>query len=286
MRRTFRLLASVKPARYLEAGTPTGLTGMFTHPSPRSTLLFLYRSTLDKLKVIPEHSLYRQSVEALTKHRMAIVESTVPPGYEEWATKARQLLADSVKQVEKHEANAAESNAATDEKAPPGWNEWAAEVRKVLAKHEEDSNILLSASVRGDTAVREVRGDETFLIRHLPATVDEREQEWDGNFDPKSAGARERNERIAMRTMLERMLERKDLRKTLVQEPAWESEPQLTAEQISEIEHKIAAGLIEEVVQVAEGELMIVDTMVQANVWESLDEQPAEGQWVYFDRKV
>jgi NADH dehydrogenase (ubiquinone) 1 alpha subcomplex subunit 5 len=35
---------------------------------------------------------------------------------------------------------------------------------------------------------------------------------------------------------------------------------------ISELENKIGAGLIEEVVQVAEGELKLVDTMVQAKV--------------------
>lgn len=33
---------------------------------------------------------------------------------------------------------------------------------------------------------------------------------------------------------------------------------------ISEIENKIAAGLIEEVIQVAEGELLLVDEMVES----------------------
>jgi NADH dehydrogenase (ubiquinone) 1 alpha subcomplex subunit 5 len=94
MRRTFSLLASVKPARYLEPGTPTGLTGLWTHNSPRSTLLYLYSSTLDKLQAFPESSLYRQSVEALTKHRMTLVEATVPPGYSEWEAKTKKQLAD------------------------------------------------------------------------------------------------------------------------------------------------------------------------------------------------
>jgi NADH dehydrogenase (ubiquinone) 1 alpha subcomplex subunit 5 len=35
---------------------------------------------------------------------------------------------------------------------------------------------------------------------------------------------------------------------------------------ISDLENKIGAGLIEEVIQVAEGELQLVDTMVQAKV--------------------
>lgn len=92
MRNTLRLLAVVKPGRYLEAGNPTGLTGLFTHPAPRSTLLYLYAATLDRLKEFPEHSVYRQSTEALTKHRMRIVESIKPKGYDEWAEKAAEKL--------------------------------------------------------------------------------------------------------------------------------------------------------------------------------------------------
>ena len=92
MKNTLRLLAAVKPGRYLEAGNPTGLTGLFTHPAPRSTLLYLYGATLDKLKAFPDHSVYRQSTEALTKHRMNIIESIKPEGYDEWAKKAAEKL--------------------------------------------------------------------------------------------------------------------------------------------------------------------------------------------------
>ena len=92
MRPAFKLLAAVKHGRYLEAGNPTGLTGLFTHPAPRSTLLYLYSSTLDKLKALPEHSVYRQSAEALTKHRLKIVESIEPEGYEEWSSRAADLV--------------------------------------------------------------------------------------------------------------------------------------------------------------------------------------------------
>ena len=92
MKSTLRLLAAVKPGRFLEAGNPTGLTGLFTHPSPRSTLLYLYGATLDKLKAFPDHSVYRQSTEALTKHRMNIIQSIKPEGYDEWAKKAAEKL--------------------------------------------------------------------------------------------------------------------------------------------------------------------------------------------------
>lgn len=70
------------------------------------------------------------------------------------------------------------------------------------------------------------------------------------------------------------------------------------------METKIGAGLIEEVIQVAEGELKLVDVMTQAKVyvlsslihflptlltaiirWEDLEEKPVEGQWTYFERK-
>lgn len=92
MRGTLRLFASVKPVRYLEAGAPTGLTGLRTNASPRSTLLYLYHRTLDKLADIPETSLYRQSVEAVTKHRLALVQATKPDGYDAWAAKAKATI--------------------------------------------------------------------------------------------------------------------------------------------------------------------------------------------------
>lgn len=92
MRAASRLLAAVRPGRFLEAGNPTGLTGLFTHPSPRSHLLFLYGSILDRLKALPESSIYRQSTEALTKHRMKVIEEVKPPGYDEWQKKAIEKM--------------------------------------------------------------------------------------------------------------------------------------------------------------------------------------------------
>jgi NADH dehydrogenase (ubiquinone) 1 alpha subcomplex subunit 5 len=93
MRSTFRLLASVKPARYLEPFAPTGLTGLNTHPSPRPTLIYLYRATLEKLKSFPESSAYRTSTEALTRHRLQIIESTKPPGFEAWLERVKKTVA-------------------------------------------------------------------------------------------------------------------------------------------------------------------------------------------------
>lgn len=92
MRRTVRLLASVKAPRFLEPGTPTGLTGLLTHPAPRPTLIYLYSSTLEKLKALPSSSLYRQSTEALTNHRLNIIQSTIPEGLEEWKARSKSRI--------------------------------------------------------------------------------------------------------------------------------------------------------------------------------------------------
>lgn len=89
MRATTRLLAT---AKYLRPGAPTGLTGVFTHSAPRTTLIYLYNDTLNKLKTFPEHSVYRQSAEALTKHRLQIVESVKPEGLEQWQSRVREVV--------------------------------------------------------------------------------------------------------------------------------------------------------------------------------------------------
>lgn len=62
----------VRPA----SGNPTGITGIYQHPNPRPALISLYNATLGELsEKFPADSVYRQSVENLTKSRLAIVES-------------------------------------------------------------------------------------------------------------------------------------------------------------------------------------------------------------------
>ncbi len=73
---------------------------------------------------------------------------------------------------------------------------------------------------------------------------------------------------------------------------------------VGDIETQIGAGLIEEVIDVAKGELLLVEKMMEARVydcqsdsrrslrktnvplyrWEELEEKPLEGQWSYFQR--
>ncbi|KAI0193296.1 ETC complex I subunit conserved region-domain-containing protein [Xylaria flabelliformis] len=243
MRRTLRLLANVKPARYLDAGNPTGLTGLYTHSSPRSSLLFLYSHTLDKLQKFPESSLYRKSVEAQTKHRMAILEATVPLGYQEWAEQAQ----------------------------------------KVVEENPEEFNIATSAKIDGAKAIRVISGGAVFIHRTDPQQKDSRYEEWDserdeGNGNEGLRGAEERED-----PRLDSLYERKPLE--IPTQVKWEPEPQMTADQVEEVENKIGAGLIEEVVQMAESELKLIDILYEAKVWESLEEQPPAGQWEYFERK-
>ncbi len=169
MRATLRLLAAVRPAagRYLQTGAPTGLAGLNTHGTPRSTLLFLYTSTLDKLRAAPEHSVYRQSVEALTRHRLALVEGVVPAGHAEWAARAEKLLGE----------------------------------------HPEQFNVAAGeGSVSGARALQVERDGRAFVVHRVPGEEDMRYQEWDGEVDegPELEGSRTLKEREDLRHIFER----------------------------------------------------------------------------------
>lgn len=236
MRRSLRKLSAVQPSRYLEAGAPTGLTGLLTHASPRATLMYTYASTLDALAQLPESSLYRQSTEAITKHRMSIVSAVEPAGLAAYVERIKKTIAASPGNFDSH---------------------------------------------RGDTRYVEKAGKKFVVIKTKPVR-DELTEEWDGMMDESAsqAGAEAGGETLVNTVPGDEM----DLNTT--QAIDVEPEPQLTASQIEEIESKIDAGLIEEIIQVAEGELKLVDVMLKAKVWEDLEEKPAEGQWTYFNREA
>lgn len=222
MRPALRLLASVQRsgggAKFLEPGAPTGLTGLLTHPSPRSTLLYLYSTTLDKLKQLPESSVYRQSTEALTKHRMSIVEKTKPAGLEEWQTR----------------------------------------VAKVVAEHPE--------AFRKIDVVSSPGGKEFNIIWKSGPEEGPKREEWEdematGLTNPIGEGPRDASEKWQLlRAMVRDPVGEK------LQVAQIEPEPPLTVEQVNAIEQEIGAGLIEEVIQVAEGESELVDKMVEAKM--------------------
>ncbi|KAI9714679.1 MAG: hypothetical protein M1812_006344 [Candelaria pacifica] len=241
MRATTRLFARVKLGRFLEPNTPTGLTGLFTHPAPRSQLIYLYSSTLDKLKALPESSVYRQSAESLTRHRLKIIESVKPEGLAEWSERAK-------KQIAEH---------------PEVFNTPEGGVPHDGGKH-----------------VKDVRDGRSFVTTYLQQETDERLEEWDGEEadGPELEGTRTTRDRAGQRKF--GMKRPGSDRKTV----EWETEPPLDRNQISDIETQLASGLIEEVIQIAEGELKLVDVMAANKVWEELEEKPAPGQWEYFER--
>lgn len=53
---------------------------------------------------------------------------------------------------------------------------------------------------------------------------------------------------------------------------------------VNTIEQQIQAGLIEEIILVAEAESNLVDEMYKSKVWEDLEESPNQGQWAYYER--
>jgi NADH dehydrogenase (ubiquinone) 1 alpha subcomplex subunit 5 len=221
MRSTLRLFAAVSrnTTLYSEPGLPTGLTGLFTHYSPRSTLLYLYSTTLDKLHTFPEHSVYRQSAEALTRHRMSIVESIKPAGLTEWQQRVSQLVDEhpnAFKRVNVSDGAKGEFNIVYN--APPPENSF---------KTEDDA---VNAAYKAK-----------------PQAEGPREQE---DRDVRDRGKE-----------LEKDIYGDEVRRLRV-----EAEPALTMEQVAEVEQRIGAGLIEEVIAVAEGERRLVDTLAEYKV--------------------
>ncbi|KAF1925214.1 NADH-ubiquinone oxidoreductase 29.9 kd subunit precursor [Didymella exigua CBS 183.55] len=233
MRAASRLFAAVKPGQFLEAGAPTGLTGLATHPSPRSTLLHHYHGTLTKLQQIPESSVYRQSTEALTRHRLKIIE----------------------------------------ESKPKGWDAWQEMISSQVAEDPEHFH-----TIRSDAGVT--------VVAPKLQNVDygqNRKAEWDGEV-PQSfpEGIKSQKERRKHIKALKGDVDYKPER--TVSPVTFAPEPRYTIEAISDLENKIGAGLIEEVIQVAEAEHTLVEEMIKSKVWEPLEEPSPEGQWVYAER--
>jgi NADH dehydrogenase (ubiquinone) 1 alpha subcomplex subunit 5 len=54
----------------------TGIAGIRVSPNPRPQLIQTYNQTLEALSRLPTTAVYRQATEALTQHRLSIVEST------------------------------------------------------------------------------------------------------------------------------------------------------------------------------------------------------------------
>lgn len=171
MRPTSRLFATVKSAsKYLEPNAPTGLTGLPTHPAPRPALLFTYNQTLRKLKQLPASSVYRQSTENLTKHRMQIVESTKPPGYDEWVQRVQKQIDANPAAYSKFKKD--DGSFAHSELAVPQEEVWDGKItRKSAAK--EGSNTQSEAEAKARAVETEVtRVDKEAAEGTLPKVSD------------------------------------------------------------------------------------------------------------------
>lgn len=272
MRRTARLLASVRPEKFLERGAPTGLCGLLTHAAPRPTLVYLYSTTLEKLQAIPPSSLYRQSVEGLTKHRLNIVESVVPAGYEEWKLKVSEIVKKNPQTFDpSHPAYVGGAyktmtrngelfvKELVEEDDEAEWDGDMEESTMEGAKSEQELDQYLAR--RRKMSENGVRPVNRVSVNTEAKTLSSQENAASNEAKAASTGAAESTGPIKL-----------------------EREPPLTAQQISDIEEQIGAGLIEEVIEVAEGELKLVDIMIKSKVWEELEEKPNEGQWTYFSR--
>lgn len=67
----FRL---TRPLLYAVRKPTTGLTGLKVHHDPLPELKKTYEATLQTLSAIPQSSVYRQGVEALTLHKLKVLE--------------------------------------------------------------------------------------------------------------------------------------------------------------------------------------------------------------------
>lgn len=67
----FRL---TRPVLHQVIKKTTGITGLAVNPNPLPELTETYQATLSVLSSIPSTSVYRQGVEALTKHKLNIVQ--------------------------------------------------------------------------------------------------------------------------------------------------------------------------------------------------------------------
>jgi len=73
-RRVLQAVVASVPARQK---TTTGLTGIKVHPDPLPALRDTYSAILQLVRSVPHSALYRQSLEALLTHKLAIVQSAL-----------------------------------------------------------------------------------------------------------------------------------------------------------------------------------------------------------------
>ena len=175
MRSSARLFATVKSAsKYLEPNTPTGLTGLLTHPAPRAALVYNYRTTLSKLTQLPTSSVYRQSTEALTKQRLKIVEETIPEGFDAYLERVKKQIDASPAAYGKLKgSDGSFSYAALAENRPIPWD---GGVNRQNAQSEGVNN-LSAAEKKVAAAQKEIDAQDRAVKEGELPTVDDLETE-------------------------------------------------------------------------------------------------------------
>ncbi|KAF8420717.1 hypothetical protein EV426DRAFT_611914 [Tirmania nivea] len=246
MRPTLRL------ASYIAPFSPTGLTGLLAHPAPRPTLIAIYNTTLTLLDSLPSHSVYRTSTTTLTKHRLDIIKSITPPSYQSYEQTHLAPLLPSLQKL------------ASDAGWPETKLQAAIAVAQVKAKFRD-----LTAAVPENAEGVDIEG-----LEFLSETISEQEKILEEAVDPLAVPSKPiqgGKQAVSVGT---------------VAVPPIPAEPQLTAEQVAELEGKLEAGLIEEVIKQGVAEMKLVKEMLEAKPWEPLEEEPVKGQWEYFERKA
>ncbi|KAI5788297.1 hypothetical protein EDC01DRAFT_659472 [Geopyxis carbonaria] len=229
MRPSLRLLTARAPF------TPTGLTGVLTHPQPKPTLMAICNQTLSVLSTLPPHSVYRQSAESITKSRLAAISSIAPssipaPDLPHLAVVFRRILAELATSPSETKKLWAQAQLQHWTRVPPP----AAAAPEILPNQTIDQ----ASSVTSQA-----------------------------DFTPETP---------AMGTVSREAVDEDQIEVPL--------ELDMTAEEVSEAEGKIGEGLIEEVIEQAWAELRCAEAMKESAVWEPLEVQPEEGQWVAFER--
>jgi len=238
MRPSTRLLTARLPAF-----SPTGITGVLTHPHPRPALIALYNHTLNVLSSLPPHSVYRQSAENITKQRLQILNSVKPAGWDDYLATRRQNSLQGDVDI-------------------------------------KDVAVYMRAQLRGLVDGSKFSGNAAYARQEM--------EHWRAFAEPESHGNRKLPEAAVDAEVVDLLADaehNEELKRLMLQEETEvDLEPQLTAEQVMEIEEKLGEGLLEEVIEEGWGELQLAETMRDDRVWEPLEVVPGEGQWVGSER--
>jgi len=225
--------------------SPTGLAGLHAHPTPRPALIAVYNTTLLLLSTLPSHFLYRQSATNLTKHRLSLVNSVLPLGYSTYQSTVLGPLLPDLQMLAKS----------------AGWPE--TKLQAALAAAQVQARFREITAGVPDTP----EGVDLEALHHVEIEIKKYETAMAEAVDPAALdiGNSPSSEKIEI--------------------PMIASEPPLSAEQVAELEGKLEAGLIEEVINQAVAEMHLVKKMREEKPWEQLIEEPVKGQWEYFERK-